>query len=51
MTNIQPIKALKKKFFKVILKIKNKGAAHNQKIEAIQSMSLDPSELRWLSIK
>lgn len=34
MTNIQPIKELKKKFFKWILYIKNKGAMQIQKIEA-----------------
>jgi hypothetical protein len=34
MTNIQPMKELKKKFFKWVLNIKNKGAMQIQKIDA-----------------
>jgi hypothetical protein len=51
MTKTQPISELKKKFLKLILNIKNKGAMHNQKTEAIKRMSLESSELRYLSIK
>jgi len=46
MTKIQPTKELKKKFFKLILNIKNKGAMHNQKNEAIKRISFELSELR-----
>jgi hypothetical protein len=46
MTKTQPIKELKKKFFKLILNIKNKGAMHNQKTEAIKRISLESLELR-----
>ena len=34
MTNIQPTRELKKKFFKWILNIKSKGAMQIQKIDA-----------------
>ena len=34
MTNIQPMRELKKKFFKWGLNIKNKGAMQIQKIDA-----------------
>jgi hypothetical protein len=46
ITKTQPINALKKKFFKLILNSKNKGAMHNQKKEAIKRISLELSASR-----